>query len=86
MEGTQYTQDNVQGRYVRMYSHIAVGGSQFGSIPATSILVSNRTLVVAGHAVYMGVRYVYMYIHVKALVYNHTYGMYCTYYAACRCR
>ena len=47
------------GTYVRMYSRVAVLGSQFRSIPATSILVSNRTLVVNGHAVYMGGRYVH---------------------------
>ena len=44
-------EDNVQGRYV--CSRVAVLGSQFRSISATSILVMDRTVAVDGPAIYL---------------------------------
>ena len=70
-----------RGTYVRMYSHVAVLGSQLRSISATSILVMDRTLVVDG------LQFTWrpgMYPYIIALVYNGN-GMYCSYYATCRC-
>ena len=41
------------GTYVHTYSHVAVLGSQFSSISATSILVMDRTFAVDGPAIYL---------------------------------
>ena len=49
----RYTEIMYREGNVRIYSHVAILGSQFSSISATSILVVDRTFAVDGPAIYL---------------------------------